>query len=189
MLAERALKKYNLRMVSDELSKPKFLKKYAASVFECIDECYKDLYGTVPFTPEMIAQMVDQFMLLLDMRYMMAVADENDRVVAFGFCLPGIGKALQKSGGKMTLGCIFRLMKALKNPTSIDLGIVGVLPEFRKSGLTAFIMIKLQKMLESGSIEYLETNLNLEHNVNIQAQWKHFKSIQHKRRRSYIKKL
>lgn len=186
-LAERALKRYNLRVVSDGMPKRQFLKKYAASVFELLDECYKDLYGVVPYTPEMINQTVDQFMLLLDMRYITAIANEDDKVVAFGFCLPGIGSALQKSGGKLTPGCLVRLLKALKNPKSIDLGLVGILPEYRKSGLTAFIMLKLQEMLESGSVEYLETNLNLETNANIQAQWKHFKSIQHKRRRSYIK--
>lgn len=186
-LAERALKRYNLRVVSDGMPKRQFLKKYAASVFELLDECYKDLYGVVPYTPEMIKQTVDQFMLLLDMRYITAIANEDDKVVAFGFCLPGIGSALQKSGGKLTPGCLVRLLKALKNPKSIDLGLVGVLPEYRKSGLTAFIMLKLQEMLESGSVEYLETNLNLESNASIQAQWKHFKSIQHKRRRSYIK--
>jgi hypothetical protein len=47
----------------------------------------------------------------------------------------------------------------------------------------------LQDILTSGKVEYLETNLNLETNGNIQAQWKYFNSIQHKRRRSYIKKL
>ena len=36
----------------------------------------------------------------------------------------------------------------------------------------------LQDILSSGRVEYLETNLNLETNGNIQAQWKHFNSIQ-----------
>ena len=34
-----------------------------------------------------------------------------------------------------------------------------------------------------------ETNLNLEDNVAIRSTWKRFDHIQHKRRRSYIKKL
>ena len=43
-------------------------------------------------------------------------------------------------------------------------------------------------MLEK-DIEYCETNLCLEYNYSIQAQWKFFDHIQHKRRRSYVKKL
>ena len=38
-------------------------------------------------------------------------------------------------------------------------------------------------------IEYFETNLNLETNVQVLAQWKYFDAEQHKRRRSYIKNI
>ncbi|MBE7085899.1 MAG: hypothetical protein E7366_01950 [Clostridiales bacterium] len=186
---ERALERHNLRIVSDGLNKRQIIKRYANGIFQCIDECYKDLYGTVPFTPEMIKQMVDQFMLIINKRYIMVVCDENDEVAAFGFCLPGIGKAVQKTGGKLTLGCLIRLLKAVKNPDSIDLGLVGIMPKYRKSGLSAYIMTVLQNMLSTKGVEYLETNLNLETNANIQTNWKHFDFIQHKRRRSYIKYL
>lgn len=187
--ANRALERNNLRVVSDNIGKREFLKRYSEGIFRCIDECYKDLYGTVPFTKEMMQQMVEQFMLIINMDYVMAVCDENDEIVAFGFCLPGIGEAVQKTGGKLTLGCLIRILKAVKHPRSIDLGLVGIMPKYRKSGLSAFIMTTLQGMLSRKGVEYLETNLNLETNSNIQTQWKHFDSIQHKRRRSYIKIL
>jgi hypothetical protein len=188
-IGEYALKKHNLRVVSDNISKRKFIKKYAKGIFDCIDRCYSDLYGTVPFTKEMMDQMVSQFKLILKMRYIFAACDEQDRVVGFGFCLPGIGSALQKSGGKLTPGCLLRLLKVLRSPKSVDLALIGILPEYRKAGLTALILTHMQKMLEDENIEYMETNLNLETNANIQAQWKHFDNIQHKRRRSYIKQI
>ncbi len=189
MLAERALKRHNLHVAGENLSMRKFIKKYADGIFECIDECYKDLYGVVPFTPEMMNQMVEQFKLLLNKKYFMAICDQDEKVVAFGFCIPGIGKAVQKSGGRLTLPTLVRLLKAVRRPTSVDLALIGVLPKYRNSGLTAFGILLLQDVLKDERVEYLETNLNLETNINIQAQWKHFESIQHKRRRSYIKKL
>ena len=128
-------------------------------------------------------------MLVISRKLIVAVCDENEKVVAFGFCIPGIGKAVQRSGGRLTLPTIFRLLRAINNPTSVDLALIGVLPQYRNSGLTAFGILMLQDILTSGKVEYLETNLNLETNGNIQAQWKYFNSIQHKRRRSYIKKL
>ncbi len=187
-LAERALKRNDLHIAGIGMSKSKFLKTYADGIFECIDECYKDLYGTVPFTPEMMKQMVSQFKLMLNMKYFMTICDEREKVVAFGCCIPGIGSALQKSGGRLTPFALIRLLRAIKKPKSVDLALIGVLPQYRKSGLTAFAVTLLQNILDSG-VEYLETNLNLEDNLNIQQQWKHFESIQHKRRRSYIKKF
>ena len=189
MLGERALLKHNLHIGGVGLSKRAYIKKYAKGIFECIDECYKELYGVVPFTDEMREQMVEQFRLILNKEYIVVVCDEKENVVAFGFCLPGIGKAVQKSGGKLTPACLVRLLKAIKNPESIDLALVGIMPQYRKSGLSALMLIKMQNMLKTGKIEYMETNLNLETNANIQAQWRHFDYIQHKRRRSYIKKL
>jgi hypothetical protein len=189
MLGERALLKHNLHIGGEGLSKRAYINKYAKGIFECIDECYKELYGVVPFTDEMRDQMVEQFRLILNKEYIVVVCDENEKVVAFGFCLPGIGKAVQKSGGKLTPACLVRLLKAIKNPESIDLALVGIMPQYRKSGLSALMLIKMQNMLKTGKIEYMETNLNLETNANIQAQWRHFDYIQHKRRRSYIKKL
>ncbi len=188
-LAERAMQRHNLHVAGEKMCKRKFIKTYADGIFECIDECYKELYGTVPFTPEMMKQMVGQFQLLLNKKYMMAICDENEKVVAFGFCIPGIGKAVQKSGGRLTPCALLRLLKAVKNPDSVDLALIGVLPQYRNSGLTAFAVTLLQDILESGKVEYLETNLNLEDNIAIQAQWKRFNAIQHKRRRSYIKKF
>ncbi len=189
MLSERALKRHNLHIAGENMSKRRFIKTYADGIFACIDECYKDLYGVVPFTPEMMKQTVGQFKLLLNKKYMMAICDERERVVAFGFCIPGIGKALQKSGGRLTLPALFRVLRAVKSPTSVDLALIGILPQYRNSGLTAFAITLMQDILTSGRVEYLETNLNLETNANIQAQWKHFNAVQHKRRRSYLKKF
>ena len=50
-------------------------------------------------------------------------------------------------------------------------------------------LLAIAEMLASGKVEYAETNLNLETNTQVMAQWKYFDATQHKRRRSYIKKL
>ena len=134
-------------------------------------------------------QMIAQFQLLLNRKYVTAICDENDEVVACGLCLPGMGKAVQKSGGRLTPATIVRLLKAVKNPDTIDFALIGIMPKYRKSGLTVYMFTMLQDILNSSNIEYMETNLNMEDNMNIQALWKRFEHIQHKRRRAYIKKL
>lgn len=188
-ILDRAMEKHNLHIAGAELGKRAFIKKYAKGIFNCIDECYKDLYGVVPYTPEMQKQMIDQFTLVINRKYIMAVCDENDEVVAFGLCLPGIGPAVQKSGGRLTPGCLVRLLKAVRAPDSIDLALVGIMPKYRKSGLSVFMMTVLCEMFADPKVKYMETNLNLESNVSIQSVWKHFEHIQHKRRRAYKKEL
>lgn len=187
--SERALKKYNLHVGGVGLSKRAYIKKYKDGIFDCLDECYKHLYGTVPFTEEMKKQMIDQFMLVLNIKYIFVICDESEKVVAFGLCIPSIGEAVQKSGGRLTIPTIIKLLKAVKHPKRIDLALVGVLPEYQKKGLNATMMAKLQDIVSEDKIEYMESNLNLETNYAVQSQWKYFKFIQHKRRRAYIKKI
>lgn len=188
-ILDHTLKKYNLHFGDQSLGKRKYIQKYKEGIFACLDECYKDLYGTVPFTPEMQKQIIDQFTLFIDPKYIATVCDENEEVVAFGLCLPALGEAMQKSGGRLTPACLLRLLKALRKPKSIDFALVGVKPKYRNSGLTTFMITVLQDLFADPNIEYMETNLNLEDNTAILAMWKRFEHIQHKRRRSYIKQL
>ena len=184
---EYTLKKYNLHIADTSMGKRKYIQKYKETIFTCLDECYKDLYGTVPFTPEMQKQIISQFMLLLDLRYLCTVLDENDNAVAFGLCLPGMGKAVQKTGGKLTPACLIRLLKAVKHPKSIDFGLIGIMPQYRLTGLSVFMGKMLTDMFDKYGVEYMETNLNLEDNAAVVTLWKNFEHIQHKRRRSYKK--
>jgi hypothetical protein len=133
--------------------------------------------------------MIASFKLILNEKYFTIICDKNEKVVACGFCIPGIGEALQKSGGRLTLPTIIKLLKTKKNPKSVDLALVAILPEYRKSGVSAFVIQKLQEISEMPSVQYMETNLCLEENTNIWTLWKRFDKIQHKKRRCYIKKF
>ena len=59
---------------------------------------------------------------------MALILDENNRPVCFGLCFPSIAKAVQKSGGKLTPGCLLRLLKSINHPELLDLALIGVDP-------------------------------------------------------------
>lgn len=189
-VAERALELSRLHVVdSSKMSKRKYIQTYKDGFFDCMDECYRHLYGTVPFTENMKKQMIDQFMLILNKEYLMILCDEQERVVAFALCIPGIGEALQKSGGRLTPGAIIRVLRAAKKPRTLDLSLIAVRPEYQAAGVNAVMLHRMIEYLQSGEVEYAETNLNLETNTQVMAQWKYFDTVQHKRRRSYIKTI
>ncbi len=188
-VAKKTLELNKLHVGGVGLSKRQFIKKYKDGIFECLDETYKDLYGTVPFTEEMKSQIISQFMLLLNKEFLMVICDENERVVSFALCLPGIGKSLQKSGGRLDPITLIKLLYEAKHPKVIDLALIGVLPEYRAKGVNAVALNGMVEMMENNNLDHLETNLNLETNGNVQAQWKYFKSEQHKRRRSFVKNI
>ena len=154
-----------------------------------LDEAYKDIYGTVPFTDGMKKMLISNFKLIIDLNHCGVVLDENDKVVALGLCFPSLSKAVQKSYGHITPMALGRLLKAIKHPKILDLGLIAVAPEYKNKGVNALIAAGLVRMLREDGIEYAETNLNLVDNHSIRNQWKRFNAVQHKRRRAYIKKL
>lgn len=165
------------------------LKKYGDKIFNLIDEGYRELYGTVPLTENVRKMIISNFKLLLNLNYIHIVLDENEEVVCFGFCLPSIAKAVQRSKGRLTPGAILRILKAIHRPEIVDLGLIAVSPKYANRGVAVLSLDGFSRMLMQKGIAFAETNLNLEENYNIRNQWKRFETVEHKRRRSYVKKL
>ena len=187
-MADRIFERYRLHIGKAKNTRD-FLNKYADEFFDLLDVSYKDIYGTVPFTEGMKKMMMDNFKLIIDMRFVAVVLDENDKVVCLGICFPAIGKAVQRSGGRLTPWTLLKLLKAIKHPKSIDLGLVGVAPEYLSKGISTSFMASLARMLQQPGIDHADTNLNLENNYAIRNGWKRFDSFENKRRRSFIKHL
>lgn len=187
-MADFVMKRYNLRF-GEAKSVTDFIDRYGDRFFELLDTAYEDLYGTVPFTDGMKKQIISSFKLIVDLKHVAVILDESDRVVCMGVCFPSIAKAVQKSRGKLTPAAVVRLLRAIKHPSVIDLGLIAVAPEYMNRGISVAISAELIKMLQEDGVEYAETNLNLENNHAIQNQWKRFHAVNHKRRRSYVKQL
>ena len=188
-VAKRTMELHKLHVASTDLPKKKYIEKYRDGFFDCLDECYRDLYGTVPITKAAQDELVKQFIMIVNKEYAVFICDENERVVGFGLCFPAIGDAVKKSGGRLTLPTLIRILRTVKHPETIDLGLVAIRPEYQNAGINAVILDGLLSILEKGEVKKCETNLNLENNTAVQAQWKYFDARQHKRRRSYKKNL
>ena len=187
-MADFILRRYHLRF-GEAKNVNDFINRYADQLFELLDKSYSKLYGTVPFTEGMKKMIISNFRLAIDLRFVAVLIDENDRVVCLGVCFPGMADALAGGNGKLTPGTLLKLLKVIKHPRVLDLGLVGVEHEYLNRGLMTVFISSFAKMIKEENIEYAETNLNLEDNFAIRNQWKRFKAIEHKRRRSYVKKL
>lgn len=188
-VADRALEINHLHIADNNMSKRKYIDKYRDGFFECLETCYKHLYGVVELTKDVQDELVSQFIMIVNKKYLIFICDENERVVGFGLCFPAIGDAIKKSGGRLTPLALCKLLKIVRNPKVLDLGLVAVLPEYQNAGVNAAMINAMIDILEDSNVEKFETNLNLETNYAVQAQWKHFNARQHKRRRSYIKQI
>lgn len=180
--------RYGLRLPKCKNIK-EFIDKYADGFFDLLDDAYKDLYGTVPFSDSMKKMLMVNFKLVIDIKHVTVVLNEKDEIVCLGLCFPSIGKALQKSGGKLTVPALLKVLKAIKKPEIVDLGLIAVRADYLNCGVTAILAEGIIDLLKQDGVKYAETNLNLEDNHAVQNLWKRFKGERHKRRRAYVKTL
>lgn len=187
-ISNMMLKKYNLKLWQPK-SIGSLLKNYGDQFFDIIDETYKDIYGSVPMDKRMRESAITSFKLIVRSQDVALISDENDRLVAFGISFPSISDAVRKSKGRITLPFLFRFLKIKKNPKVLDLGLIGVLPEYARKGIVTAIYANLFPNFKKLNLDHIETNLMLENNFSIQNLSGVFRHEQNKRRRCYIKKI
>ncbi len=168
----------------------KVLQKEAFEAFELIDTAYSKLYGTVPLTEAVIKKTIEDYIPLVNLKYICAVKDAEGKIVAFGILIPSIAKALKKSNGKMLPLGIFRLLRALKfKNDTLEMFLVAVDPELQAHGIPVLIINTLLSVLIKNKVKYCETGPMLETNGAVHSLWSTFEKRQHKRRRCYIKSI
>ena len=187
VISDKMLERYHLHFGKARNTR-QFIRKYANDIFHIWDETYDQIYGTVPFTDKLKKSMIAQFKLLINMKYIRVLYDENNNLVAFGFMFPSISDAVRPSGGRLTLPCLIRVLRAIRKPKVVDLAIIGVTDQYKNKGLSAAILASFGEEF-GGSVEHGESNLMLEHNMPILNSLKYFDVVQNKRRRCFIKKL
>lgn len=187
-LSEYIKKKYNYQSVFYKDRKDLWKDGYEA--FKLIDVAFSELYGTVPLTDKVIKKCLDDYIPIVNLKYICSVKDSEGKIVGFGVLVPSISKALKKTNGHMFPFGIFRLLKALKGKNdTLDMYFVAVAPEHRSKGIPAILINDLTKECIKNGVKYLETGPELETNSNVQGMWKTFNAKQHRRRRCYKKEI
>ena len=133
---------------------------------------------------------IDNFKLIINMKYLGTVENDKGEIVAFSIAFPSMSELARSHYGHLHLSDLLSFKKYINHPKHIDLGLIGINPAIEGSSAgTLVLLAELMKAMKRDNIEYAETNLNLETNTEILNVWGNFNTLQHKRRRSFIKKV
>jgi hypothetical protein len=105
--------------------------------------------------------------------------------------MPSIAQALQKCRGELFPFGWWHLAKAMfwKKTDTVELLLIGVVPEWQKTGIVALLFDDLLRTYKKLGFKYAETNAMLESNVKIQTMFDSFEREQHKRRWVFGKEI
>ena len=187
-LSTKMLKRYELRTYQAPTVK-ELIDRYIDDIFDVIDKTYADLYGTMPLNKEIVDSYVESFKMIVRPEDVMVIIDKNEKLVGMALMFPSISEAVRSSNGHITLPFLVRFLKSKKHPKVLDLGLIGILPEYRSRGISTIMIGMLINLLKTGEVDHFETNLMLEDNYNIINSFKHFDRVQNKRRRCFKKSI
>lgn len=188
-IAEKLKTKLKVREVADTMSVKQILAKYSDQFFETMTEAYGHLDGYVPIEGESRKVMLDQFATIVNTRYISFLIDEDEQVAAFGIVLPSISNAVIKSRGKLFPTGFIGVLKSIKKPKDLEMALIGVKPKYKNAGLNSIVISRILKNIIDDGIINLESNPMLEHNYNIQQQWKFAETEIIKKRQTYVREI
>ena len=164
---------------------------YGQKVFDLLNATYKDLYGFSQLSQKQIDKLVNDYIKIADLNLVTAIMD-GDQMVGFGITFPSFSRALQKThDGRLLPFGWWNLLKILKwhKTDTVDLLLIGVLPEYRAKGANALIFDDLIRQFQRYGFVWAETGPMMETNEGVLSQWQYLDSTIHRRHRCYRKSL
>ncbi len=186
-IADRLLKRNNYQI--KKFKNKKELKPYLYRIFDTYNEAFAPLHGVIELTEAQIDQYVNQYLPIINLDYLSVIVDDKDEVLAFGLLGPSLNEPMRKIKGRLLPFGFITLLKALKNPTILDMYLVAVRPDKQGLGLNSILMTNITNNAIRNNITYAETGPELEDNAKVQSQWKNYDAEIVRRRRCYIKKI
>ena len=169
------------------------LKKLRAArqkeLFDLLDECFAELYGSVPLTDRQKEYYANKYLPFVNMEFLKLVVNEDDRMIGFMIAVPSFSRAMQKAHGRLFPFGFVHLLRAMKKFDRLEFLLAGVKKEYRGKGVDLLMILEIFRAALKHGVKYAESNVELETNTKIQAEWKIVENRQHKRRRLYRKAI
>ncbi len=176
--------RYSLEAI--QFNNKKEIIKYADEMFKLLGETYSELSTYVPLSKQQIEYYKQKYFTFLNHEFITCIRNyKTDKLMAFAILMPSFSKALQKANGSLFPFGWFHLWKASRKNDYANFYLIGIHPTLQGKGVTAVVFSEVFKSLIKNNIKYLETNPELEDNLNVQLLWKEFNPTMHKRRRCY----
>jgi GNAT superfamily N-acetyltransferase len=189
-VADMVAQKYNLKLrkfTTRQIKKEGYGRKF----FNLINQTYCNLYGYSLLSDKQIDDFVNVYLSLVDTRMLTFIEDDKGNLIAAGISMPSLAEALQKCRGEIFPFGWWHLLKAmfLKKSDTVELLLIGVLPEWQRKGVVALLFVDLFSTYRKLGFKYAETNAMLETNEKIQAMFEPFEKELHKRRWVFGKEI
>ncbi len=158
---------------------------------DVLNEAYTPLYNFQPMTLKQKEYYAKMYFPLLNYDFVTIITNNDGEIVGVGVGMPDISPALRKCKGKLFPFGWYHVLKMLraKKMDVFDLLLIAVRPDYQGKGVNALFFYDQLQYFHKYGIKYAETTSILETNNKNRSNWEYFDTLQHKRRRAYLKSI
>jgi len=183
----RMLKRANFKIA--EFSRKKVLKPFIRPVFNLMNECFKDIYGYVPYDEQEMDELAKRYFFIIDPRFIKLVFDKNEVLSGFIIGIPNLSEGIRRSNGRLFPLGILQIIRAAKKTKQLDLLLGGIKEKYRGCGLDVMLGLSMIVSAQKAGFKWLDSHRELETNVKVRAEMEHWGGTIYKRYRIYQKKI
>ncbi|MFA4839091.1 MAG: hypothetical protein WC703_06430 [Candidatus Neomarinimicrobiota bacterium] len=171
-----------------EFTRKKELRPFIIPVFRLMNETYQHLPGYVILSEQEMLTLTKRFLPIIDPRFVKLVTFQK-QLVAFIIGIPNMNAGLRRANGRLFPFGLFHILHSRKTSRQLDLMLGAVKPEFRGKGLDALMGAATVRSAHDAGFEYLDTNHELEGNIQVRSEMERVGGVIYKRYRIFQKSL
>lgn len=182
----RTMQRNNFHLL--EFTKRSQLKDYIVPVLRLLNESYYDLHGYDMLDEKEMTSMGKQYLAIMDPKFIKIVSRGNE-VAGFIIAMPNISEGLRKAKGRLYPFGLFKILKAAKTSSQLDLLIGGIKKKYQGNGLDVMLGLKMIETGQRYGFKFIDSHLEMENNHKIRAEMEKMGGKIYKRYRVYKKDL
>lgn len=167
----------------------KSMKNDLANIKKIYRSAWEKNWGFVPPTDEEYDHLAEGLKLLIDFRYLF-IAEKNGEMIGFGAGVPDVNEIIINfKKGRLLPFNIFKLLFGKKNTKVIRIILLGVLEQYRKSGIAGVFFGNFIKAARENGLKGGEASWVLENNVEMVKAAENLNGQRYRTYRIYSKKI
>ena len=182
----RVVARGDLRLL--EFTGRRALASWVRPLLELMADTFVDAYGFVAPDTQEIAALANQWLPMLDPRFVKAVAD-GDRLVGFIVAMPHLAEGLRAANGRLLPIGFLHLLRAARRTRQLDLLLGGVRAAYRGRGVDAMLGDAMMRSAREAGYEWMDSHHELETNQRVRREMERAGGRVYKRYRIYAKPL
>jgi hypothetical protein len=155
---------------------------------DILDEAYAELFGVSPIDEKQKRREMASIYQVLIPEFAALIA-KDDKLVAYGFVMPSMLKAMHKGRGHIIPFGFAEYVRSMTHPEVADMMSIGIRKEHKNTGCAALIVRHIHEGLIQHGVHFVETGPQLEYNRNVQNLWKNYEVVSTKLRRCWGLKI